>query len=112
MFLQTVQNIAARLLTKKNPEHISPVLDSLHWLSVCFRIDDIVLLMSCKGLIGQTLVYLSDLLQPDAPSRSLQSNDSLLSAVPGSRLVHREDQVVLPGGPKLWNQTSTLLNLS
>ena len=43
--LQLVQNAAARLLTgTKKREHISPVLASLHWLPVKFRIDFKILL--------------------------------------------------------------------
>ena len=30
--LQKIQNIAARIVTRSNPEHITPVLRSLHWL--------------------------------------------------------------------------------
>ena len=43
--LQLVQNAAARLLTgHKKRDHISPILASLHWLPVRFRIDFKVLL--------------------------------------------------------------------
>ena len=38
--LQLVQNAAARFLTgTSRREHITPVLSSLHWLPVRFRID-------------------------------------------------------------------------
>ncbi len=38
--LQTVQNAAARLLTgTRKYEHITPVLLSLHWLPVHFKIE-------------------------------------------------------------------------
>ena len=38
--LQLLQNSAARVLTKtRRREHITPVLKSLHWLPVQFRID-------------------------------------------------------------------------
>lgn len=38
--LQLVQNAAARLLTStRRHEHITPVLASLHWLPITFRID-------------------------------------------------------------------------
>ena len=38
--LQFVQNTAARVLTRaRKYDHISPVLASLHWLPVVFRID-------------------------------------------------------------------------
>ncbi len=50
--LQTVQNSAARLLTRtKKYDHITPILASLHWL-VCFRIDFKILLITFKALHG------------------------------------------------------------
>lgn len=35
--LQLVKNVAARMLIKTKAEHITPILDSQHWLSVCQR---------------------------------------------------------------------------
>ncbi len=44
--LQLIQNAAARILTRtRTSEHITPVLRSLHWLPVTFRIDFKVLLL-------------------------------------------------------------------
>lgn len=48
--LQLVQNAAARLLTgTRKYESVSPVLASLHWLPVEFRVEN---LMVFKGLHG------------------------------------------------------------
>ena len=47
--LQLVQSAAARLLTgTKKQEHINPVLPSLHWLPVRFRIDFKILMFVFK----------------------------------------------------------------
>ncbi len=47
--LQLIQNAAARILTRtRKSEHITPVLRSLHWLPVTFRIDFKVLLLVYK----------------------------------------------------------------
>ena len=47
--LQTVHS-AARLLTRSRKyDHITPVLASLHWLPVCFRIDFKILLITFKA---------------------------------------------------------------
>ncbi len=44
--LQLIQNAAARILTRtRKSEHITPVLRSLHWLPVTFRINFKVLLL-------------------------------------------------------------------
>ncbi len=51
--LQLVQNAAARLLSGvKKREHITPILRSLHWLPVCFRVDLKILLLVYKSLNG------------------------------------------------------------
>lgn len=61
--LQTIQNAAARVLTKtRRRAHISPVLKSLRWLPVSFRIDFEILLLVFKSLNGLAPEYLSDML--------------------------------------------------
>lgn len=51
--LQLVQNAAARLLTgTRRRNHISPVLASLHWLPVHFRVHFKILLFAFKSLNG------------------------------------------------------------
>ena len=56
--LQLVQNAAARVLTKtRMREHITPVLASLHWLPVVFRIDFKILLLVYKALNGMAPLY-------------------------------------------------------
>lgn len=58
-----LQNSAARVLTKTGrQEHITPVLKSLHWLPVCFKIHFKILLLVFKCLNGLGPTYLSDLL--------------------------------------------------
>lgn len=45
-------------------EHITPVLQSLHWLLVKFRIDFKILLFVYKALSGLAPQYISDLIVP------------------------------------------------
>ncbi len=102
--LQLVQNAAARQLTGTHKqEHISPVLVSLHWLPVRFRIDFKILLFAYKSLNGLPPTFLSDLLQPHVSARSLRSADQLL-LVPRSRSTHRGDRAFAVIAPKLWNE--------
>ena len=72
--LQHVQNAAARMvaLTHKH-EHISPVLQELHWLPVEQRIIFKLLLMTFKCLNGIAPSYLSDLITRYIPRRNLRS---------------------------------------
>jgi len=56
--LQVVQNAAARLLTgTKKRDHISPVLEILHWLPVKFRIDFKIAVLVYKALPGAAPTY-------------------------------------------------------
>ena len=58
--LQLVQNVAARLLTgARKREHITPILASLHWLPVHFRVHFKIVLFVFKSLNGLTRPYLS-----------------------------------------------------
>lgn len=102
--LQLVQNAAARLLTgKKRFDHITPVLSSLHWLPVAFRIQFKILLFVFKSLNGLAPSYLADLLTIHTPARALRSIDQQLLDCPRSRLRTRGDRAFSVAGPKLWN---------
>ena len=101
--LQLVQNVAARLLTgKRKHDHITPVLASLHWLPVQFRIDFKILLLVFKVLNGLAPSYLADR-HPHTPARSLRSSNQLLLEVPRSRLRTRGDRAFAITAPNLWN---------
>ncbi|KAK0143129.1 Dysbindin [Merluccius polli] len=102
--LQLVQNSAARLLTcTKKREHITPVLASLHWLPIRYRIDFKLLLTVYKSLHGLAPTYLSDLLHHHSPSRALRSADQLRLEEPRSRLKTRGDRAFAVAAPRLWN---------
>uniref|UniRef100_A0A3P9MP71 Reverse transcriptase domain-containing protein n=1 Tax=Oryzias latipes TaxID=8090 RepID=A0A3P9MP71_ORYLA len=102
--LQLVQNAAARLLTGTwKREHITPVLASLHWLPVHFRVRFKILLFVFKSLNGLAPPYLSELLHLHSPSRSLRSADQLLLDVPRTRRKLRGDRAFAVAGPRLWN---------
>ncbi len=60
--LQLIQNAAARILTRtRKYEHITPVLRSLHWLPVTFRIYFKVPLLIYKSLNGLGTKYIADM---------------------------------------------------
>ena len=85
--VQRVQNAAARLvcLTGRR-EHITPVLQELHWLPVRQRISLKVLVLTYQALHGTAHQYMADLLSWYQPTRSLRSSDSMLLTAPQSRL--------------------------
>lgn len=111
--LQLVQNAAARLLTgTRKYESITPILFKLHWLPVKFRIDFKILLFVYKALNNLAPQYLTDLLCPYTPSRTLRSSDHCLLIVPRSRLKKRGDRAFAAAGPKLWNSLPLYIRLA
>ena len=100
-----MQNAAACLLTgTRRYDHISPVLSALHWLPVRFRIHFKILLFVFKSLHGLAPPYISELLVPYVPTRSLRSANKMLLVIPRSNLVNRGDRAFSVAAPKLWNQ--------
>ena len=84
--LQRVQNTAARMVTRtKKHDHITPVLIDLHWLPVQFRIQFKVLVHTYKAVHRQGPVYLSELIIPYCPPRTLRSENGMLLNVPRTR---------------------------
>ncbi len=70
--LQIVQN--ARVLNRSRKyDHITPILQSLHWLPIKFRISYKLLLLAFKALNGLAPAYLTNLLSRYNPTRSLSS---------------------------------------
>ncbi len=81
--LQIVQNAAARVLTRSRKyDHSTPILQSLHWLPIKFRISYKILLLTYKALNGLAPAYLTSLLSLYNPTRSLRSLKSGLFIVP------------------------------
>ena len=102
--LQRVQNLAARIVTHTcRHEHITPVLHSVHWLPVSYRIQYKVLLLTFKALNGQAPSYLTKLLQPYQPIRHLRSTAQHLLTVPISCYATAGDRAFRNAAPRLWN---------
>ena len=61
--LQYIQNSAARVLMRvRKHEHITPVLQSLHWLPITSRIQYKLALLTHQCLYGNAPAYLQELL--------------------------------------------------
>ena len=101
--LQLVQNNAARLVLKQKKYcHITPHLADLHWLPVKSRIKYKILMMVFKCLHGEGPSYLTSLLEPHNPTRSLRSSNKGMLKVPRTRRKWG-DRAFSVAGPKLWN---------
>ena len=103
--LQVLQNSAARLITgTRRREHISPVLFALHWLPIRQRIKFKLLLLVYRCLHQLAPAYLSELITPYTPARSLRSADSNLITTNRYRLEGCGLRRFSVAGPFLWNQ--------
>lgn len=102
--LQLVQNAAARVLTRtRRRDHITPVLASLHWLPIKYRIEFKILLLTYKALSGQAPVYLKELVVPYNPSRALRSLNAGLLVVPSVSRSSMGGRAFSYQAPLLWN---------
>jgi len=102
--LQLIQNAAARILSRtRKYEHITPVLRSLHWLPVRFRIDFKVLLLVYKSFNGLGPQYIADMLTEYKPNRSLRSLGSYQLEIPRVHSKHGESAFSYYAS-RSWNQ--------
>ena len=102
--LQKLQNTAARIvsLTKKY-DHITPILQQLHWLPIANRIKFKIMLLTYKALNQLAPQYITDLLQPYTPAHGLRSANLNLLAVPKSNLTSYGDRSFAKIAPVYWN---------
>ncbi len=98
------QNAAARILTRSRKyDHITPILQSLHWLYIKFRISYKILLLTYKALNDLAPAYLTNPLSPYNPTRSLRSQNSGLLVVPRIAKSTKGGRTFSYLAPKLWN---------
>ena len=87
----------------KKYSHITPVQRELHWLPVRFRVEYKIGLIVFKCLNALAPSYLTDLLHPYVPTRSLRSASKGLLQVPRSRLSTFGARSFASFAPRLWN---------
>ncbi len=101
--LQIVQNAAARVLTRSiNYDHITPILQSLHWLPIKFHISYKILLLAYMALNGLAPAYLTSLQPCYNPTRSLRSQNSGLLVVSRIAKSTKGGRTFSYLAPKLW----------
>lgn len=104
--LQRVQNAAARLVFQESKYcRISPLLRSLHWLPVKYRIDFKVLLLTFKAIHGMAPQYLSNLISlKEFTGYNLRSSNSMLLSTPTCKSFKTlGDRAFCMAAPTLWN---------
>ena len=105
--LQRVQNIAARVVTctRCSPlDHITPVLKSLHWLPIKYRILFKILLLAYKCVNHLAPEYLCCLVVPKKHPRPLRSQVLDLLEVPKTRLKTYGDRSFMYAAAVEWNK--------
>ena len=104
--LQRVQNNAARLVSKSSKnEHITPILKSLHWLSVPSRISYKISSITYSSMFDSGPTYLSDILDVYVPTRTLRSStDDRTLIVPRTNLVKYGERSFSVQAPRNWNK--------
>ena len=81
--LQCIQNAAACLTTNtRKYDHISPILQQLHWLPVKYRITFKILVLTYKALNDLAPPYIKSMLKPYTPARPLRSASNMSLVVP------------------------------
>ena len=101
--LQSIQNIAARILTRtRKYEHITPILNNLHWLPLASRIDYKILLLTYCAINNISPAYIQQLITPNVPVRKLRSEDMCLLNVPSSRLQRFGERSFSRAAPVMW----------
>ena len=84
-------------------EHITPVLFALHWLPIRQRIQFKLLLLVYRCTHQLAPDYLTDLVVPYVPARSLRSADLNLLTVKLYNLERYGRRSFSVAGPSLWN---------
>ena len=104
--LQKVQNCSARLIFKTSKcTHVSPLLAKLHWLPIAQRIDYKISFLCYNVASDTALLYLSDLLCLNVPSRSLRSSaDTHIFRIPTQKKKFKGQHAFSHLGPVTWNK--------
>ena len=102
--LQRIQNSAARLVLRRSKyDHATPMLKELHWLPIRARIEYKLVLTCFKSKSDNFPSYISDLLVPYTPSRSLRSSSSNNFSIPRVHLKGFGERAFTFSGPSVWN---------
>ncbi|KAM9455123.1 putative RNA-directed DNA polymerase from transposon X-element isoform 2-T3 [Clarias gariepinus] len=104
--LQLIQNAAARLVFNlPKLSHTTPLLRSLHWLSVAARIKFKTLMLAYKAKNGPAPTYLSALITPRTAPRSLRSSSTARLIPPSLRDRGRHSSRLFSVlAPRWWNE--------
>ena len=102
--LQSVLNSAARLIhLSSRYEHVTSLLIQRHWLPIEQRITFKIAVITFKALHGSAPDYITELIKPYTPSRSLRSSNKLLLFKPRFNLKTYGGRSFTMAAPSVWN---------
>ena len=102
--LQSVQNAAARVVTKTGKyDHISHRMKELKWLPVGHRIKYKINLLTWKALNGMSPEYISVMISERDNGKNLRTGNTKVLHVPKTNLKTMGDKAFSVVGPKTWN---------
>ena len=108
LFKSKQLNLECRLVIRGTKDcRITPVLKSLHWLPVTYRIQYKVILLTFKALIGQAPQYIKDMIQPRQNTKyATRSNTSRATILdcPKSKHPTLGDRAFAVAAPSTWNK--------
>ena len=104
--LQLIQNAAARSICMiRKYDHITPSLQTLHWLPIHQRIIFKICLLTWKSLHGQAPSYISDMLEPyKCQKPGLRSSKQNLLCIPSRTCKTFGDRAFSVAAPTIWNK--------
>jgi hypothetical protein len=104
--IQYVQNAAARLIFRApKSDHVSPLLQKLHWLPISCRIEHKISSLCYNSISGTGPQYLSDLTQVYTSSRCLRSSsDTRILKIPKVKTKSYGQRSFAYQGPTIWNK--------
>ena len=101
--LQRVLNRLAHVVTKSPPlPFTAPLLRTLHWLPVKYRVHFKICLLTYKALYEEQPVYLRSLIAIFLPSRSLRSNRGITLSILRIK-INTGARAFSSCAPSLWN---------
>ena len=101
--LQKLQNAAARVVCKARKfDHVSPILEKLHWLPVSHRITFKIALLTHRCVNKVAPDYLCDLIEVVQPTRVLRSNNTITLKIPRCK-TQMGKRAFTSAAPAVWN---------
>ena len=99
-----MQNSAARWITcTPRCEHITPVLNQLHWLPLTRRIQYKVIVLTFLAIHGLAPEYLGELISKQPTHRNLRSSKQTLLVQPRPMMKIYGDRASAVAAPRAWN---------